>query len=133
MTDLIRKILAEIPDRSERSSLDPYRDLVLEMRRRGYSYREMAQLLADRCEVKISHAAIHNFVRRQARGLAAEQAQARPASGVGRATGAFPVEMGGVRDRIAALRSRPTPSQVAEESEFRFDPDQPLRLGDKEH
>ena len=80
MTDLIRKILAELPDRGKRSSLDPYRDLVLEMRRRGYSYREMAQLLAERCELKISHAAIHNFVRRQAHGLAAEASQIQPGS-----------------------------------------------------
>ena len=131
MTDLIRKILAELPDRGARSSLDPYRDLVLEMRRRGYSYREMARLLVDRCELKISHAAIHNFVRRQARGLAAEPSHIQPGSGVGQARSMSCADAGDVRDRIAALRSRPTPSQVPEESEFRFDPDKPLRLDHK--
>jgi len=131
MTDLIRKILAELPDRGERSSLAPYRDLVLEMRRRGYSYRDISNLLADRCEVMISHAAIHNFVRRQARGLAAEPSQIQPGRGVGPPRTISSAELGDVRDRIAALRSRPTPSQVPEEAEFRFDPDQPLRLNHK--
>ena len=45
-------------------------ELILEVRQRGYSYRETARLLADRCGVKISHAAVHNFVTRHARTLA---------------------------------------------------------------
>jgi len=88
-------------------------------------------LLVDRCELKISHAAIHNFVRRQSRGLAAEPSQIRPGSGGGQPRSISSGEPGDVRDRIAALRSRPTPSQVPEEAEFRFDPDQPLRLDHK--
>jgi hypothetical protein len=131
MTDPIRKILAELPGPAERSSLDRYRDLVLELRRRGYSYREMAQLLMDRCELKISHAAIHNFVRRQTRGLAAEPSQIQPGSGVGQTRIVPSADLGEVRDRIAALRSRPAPLQVPEEAEFRFDPDKPLRLDHK--
>jgi len=131
MTDLIRKILAELPDRGKRSSLDPYRDLVLEMRRRGYSYREMAQLLAERCELKISHAAIHNFVRRQAHGLAAEPSKIQPGNGGGQPRSISSGEPGDVRDRIAALRSRPTPSQLPEEAEFCFYLDKPLRLDHK--
>ena len=131
MTDLIRKIFVDLPYLGERSSLAPYRDLVLEMRHRGYSYREMAQLLAERCELKISHAAIHNFVRRQAHGLAAEATQIQPGSAVGQTRSISSAELGDARDRIAALRSRPTPSQLPEEAEFCFYLDKPLRLDHK--
>ena len=65
MSDLVRQILAELPNRAERSSLEPYQELIQEIRRRGYSYREISRLLEERCSVKISHAAIHNFVRRR--------------------------------------------------------------------
>jgi hypothetical protein len=135
MIDLIRQILAELPHRRERSSLEPYRELVLEMRRLGYSYREMARLLADRCGVKISHAAVHNFVRRHTRRLAAEPPHARPEVGMGRraeARGANARELGDVRDRIAALKRRTSSSGTMDEPDFRFDPDKPLRFDDEQ-
>ena len=134
MSELIRQILEELPHRGERSSLDAYRELILEMRRRGYSYRETARLLADRCGVKISHAAIHNFVRRHARTLAAAPPHSRPEIGMGqcgKASGANSGDPADVRDRIAALKRRATPSVAMEEPDFRFDPDQPLRLDDE--
>jgi hypothetical protein len=134
MSDLIRQILDTLPNRGGRSSLESYRELILEMRRRGYSYREAARLLSDRCGVKISHAAIHNFVRRHVRALAAEPSQPVPqiARGQsGQASGANSGGLGDVRDRIAALKKRATPAAM-EEPDFRFDADQPLRFDDEQ-
>ena len=131
MSDLIQQILDELPNRSGRSSLDPYRELILEMRRRGYSYRETARLLADRCDMKISHAAIHNFVRRHVRALIAESSPDRlqvERRGRRQQTGVASENLGDVRDRIAALKRRAAPAACVEEAGFRFDPDQPLRL-----
>ena len=133
MNDLIRQILETLPNRGGRSSLDPYCELILEMRRRGYSYRETARLLADRCGVKISHAAVHNFVTRHARTLASEPRQTPPEIRTGQrgeARGANSRE--DVRDRIAALKRRATTSAAMEELDFRFDPDQPLRFDDEQ-
>jgi hypothetical protein len=133
MSDLIRQILDTLPNRAGRSALDSYRELILEMRRRGYSYRETARLLADRCGVKISHAAVHNFVRRQGRALVAEPSRTRPELGMGqrgKASGANSGDLEDVRDRIAAIK-RATPTAAMEESDFRFDPDQPLRFDEE--
>ena len=136
MSVLVRQILAELPNRAERSSLEPYHELIQEMRRRGYSYRELSRLLEERCSVKISHAAIHNFVRRRRQVPAAEPLPDR-SQGAGRERGredgaGSGVDQRDMRDRIAALKQRVVPSAAAEEVGFRFDPDQPLRLDDKQ-
>jgi hypothetical protein len=136
MSDLVRQILAELPNRAERSSLEPYQELIQEIRRRGYSYREISRLLEERCNVKISHAAIHNFVRRRRQMPGAEP----PPDGSQRAgqergrenAGGSSVDERDIRDRIAALKRRVVPSAAAEEVGFRFDPDQPLRLDDEQ-
>ena len=47
--DQIRQLLDEFPERETRSGLEPYRDLIIEMRRRKYSYREISRLLSERC------------------------------------------------------------------------------------
>ena len=136
MSDLVRQILAELPDRAERSSLEPYQELIQEMRRRGYSYREVSRLLEERCSVKISHAAIHNFVRRRRQVPAAEPPPSRSQS-AGRERGredggSSGVDQSYIRERIAALKRRVVPSAAAEDVGFRFDPDQPLRLDDEQ-
>lgn len=133
MGDWIRQILEELPNRERRSSLAPYCELILEMRRRGYSYRETARLLADRCGLRISHAAVHNFVRRHARALAKEPAQDRPPIGMRQPrseSDVSPGELPNVRARIAALKRRVAPSGCSDEAGFHFDPNQPLRLDD---
>ena len=134
MNDLTLQILEELPNRGARSSLDPLRELILEMRRRGYSYREISRLLAERCDLKISHAAIHNFVRRQSRTPDTESSSDRP-HGVTkreRESGGNAIDRRDVRARIAALKGRITPSASTEETEYRFDPDQPLRMDGEE-
>lgn len=129
MSDMIRQILETLPNRGGRSSLESYCELILEMRRRGYSYRETARLLADRCGVKISHAAVHNFVTRHSRTQAAEPPQSRCEARMGQPGNASGADSGDeVRDRIAALKSRATTSAAMGEPDFRFDPDQPLRF-----
>jgi hypothetical protein len=134
MSDLVRQILAELPSRAERSSLEPYQELIQEIRRRGYSYREISRLLEERCSVKISHAAIHNFVRRRRQMPGAEPPPDRSqGAGQGReSAGGYSVDQRDIRDRIAALKRRVVPSAAAEEVGFRFDPDQPLRLDDEQ-
>ena len=135
MSDLVRQILAELPSRAERSSLEPYHELIQEMRRRGYSYREVSRLLEERCRVKISHAAIHNFVRR--RQVPTAQPPPAQSQGGGRERdredgGGSGVNQRDIRDRIDAFKRRVVASAAADEVGFRFDPDQPLRLNDKQ-
>jgi hypothetical protein len=135
MSGLIRQILDTLPNRGGRSSLESYRELILEMRQRGYSYRETARQLSDRCGVKISHAAIHNFVRQHVRALAAEPSQPRSQIAMGQGgqpSGANSGDLGDVRDRTAALKRRAPLLRPCRKLDCRFDADQPLRFDDEQ-
>jgi len=47
-TDL-KKILAELPIKPPRSRLEPYREFIEELRSRGRTYRDIAEILAEKC------------------------------------------------------------------------------------
>ena len=128
----IQALLQDLPERANRSGLDPYRELVLELRQRSFSYRQIAKLLVERCGFEISHSAIHDFVRKQS-------APPPPVKLVGseEPPGAFaphsnPEPRGAdpsIRERIEALK-RQKPAPQVEETGFRFDPAKPLHLED---
>ena len=56
-------ILDSLPAQPPRSRLDPYADLIEEMRRRNWTYRGIAQVLAEKCNLKVAPSNIHHFVR----------------------------------------------------------------------
>jgi hypothetical protein len=127
----IQALLQELPERAIRSGLEPYRELILELRRRTFSYRQIAKLLMERCGFEISHSAIHDFVRKHATpplvkpSGSEEQPAALPPHPNPERRGADP----SIRERIEAFkRQKPVP-QVAETG-FRFDPAKPLHLKD---
>src|SRR5215468_7065590 len=60
----IQALLQDLPERAIRSGLEPYRELVLELRRRNFSYRQIARLLVERCGFEVSHSTIHDFVQK---------------------------------------------------------------------
>jgi hypothetical protein len=137
--DQVRQLLNELPERGPRSRLDPFRELIVEMRRRQYSYREISRFLVDRCGVEVSHNSVRNFLNRQCSESPEPSPPDAPDSrraGASRAiesespeprTGEQPQA---VRDRIAALKRR-SQSASSAGTGFRFDPAQPLRLPDK--
>jgi len=51
------------PKKPTRSKLEPYAELINELRKRGRSYREIAQILRDRCELSVGVHTLYNFVR----------------------------------------------------------------------
>jgi len=126
--DRIRQILDELPDREGRSCLAPYLELIFEMRRRKYSYREIARLLAERCGLKISHSTIHDFVKRHSHevsGCGSADTSMQPNEDCRK------VDHGeDVRERIAALKRRPALSS-RDETRFRYDSDEPLRFDEQ--
>src|SRR5437660_11207065 len=65
--DQLRNIIAALPEKLSRSRLEPYRQLIGELRRRRRTYREIAEVLAEKCDLRISATAVHNFVRRHLR------------------------------------------------------------------
>ena len=101
------EILAAVPPRAPRSRLEPYRELIEELRGRGVTFREIAEILANRCNVRVTRAAVHDFLRRRTR-------QQRPAS----------------VKQPRALPSQVAPIPVEEaDTQFEYDPSEPLALG----
>jgi hypothetical protein len=56
------ELLNNSPEQPTRSKLEPYRELIRELRRRRYTYRKIAALLQDSLGVKTSKSTINDFV-----------------------------------------------------------------------
>jgi len=132
--DELRQLLDALPERGPRSRLDPFRELIMEMRRRRYSYRDISRFLIERCGVGISHNAVRNFINRHC----APASEGRPvrASEDQRTWNAVEPTLPApsateqpqaVRERIEALKRRPQ-SGPAPDRSFRFDPGEPLNI-----
>ena len=63
MDETFQAILDSLPPKPARSKLEPYAELIHELRRRGRSYHEIAGILADRCGVPVGVHTVYNFVR----------------------------------------------------------------------
>lgn len=105
-TASIEEILATIHPRAPRSRLEPYRELIEELRRRRVTFREIADILADRCGVRVTRAAVHGFLRARNR-----PPQARLAKPAGKST------------------ASPQSLSIEQGIQFYFDPTLPLTLG----
>ena len=139
MKDKLSEILDRLPPKPPRSRLDPHVALIEELRRRGRTYREIARVLSEDCQVQSSPSNIYYFVRLRAR--EAKQAKARQAKqdqagpfGSGKVASAQTTVRNAsngnlpndVPRRIAALKQRKIPQATS--PGFHFDPDEPLRL-----
>ena len=140
MDSKLSEILDRLPPKPPRSRLDPHAALIEELRRRGRTYREIARVLAEDCQVQTSPSNIYYFVRlreREARQAKVQEAKQDQAGSFGsskvassRRTVRNTVAEGNppndVAQRIAAFKQRkvPEPTSVG----FHFDPDEPLRL-----
>ena len=65
-------ILNSLPFKEPRSSLEPYGELITEMRKRGHSYREIAQVLAETCGLQVGTSTVNDFV------LSRKRSKSRP-------------------------------------------------------
>jgi IS30 family transposase len=137
MDDAFQAILDSLPPKQPRSKLQPYAELIQELRKRGRSYREIAGILAKRCGVTAGTHTVYNFVRvraeapkkpKSARG-AAERSSPPPTPSVPGTTAAPPAEgEDEVWQRIQALKQRSAQREGAEKKEFEFDENKPLQL-----
>ena len=142
MDDLVQEILDSLPQRPSRSRLAPYRELIHELRRRRRTYREIAELLAERCQCKVSISTLHDFVRVRSRAKREQPQQARSSSidstreTPQNATHTRPstnsdeetvISHRNVYQKVADLKQRSTPVEKRP-SAFHYDPDEPLHL-----
>jgi len=130
MNERFREILDGLPDATPRSCLEPYKELIQELRHRKRSYREIARVLAENCGLRVSHSTLHEFVQRHLvrQSPAFAEEELRPfetkAPQVEMSTSVMQSE---IRQRINALRRKPAP-QPNNSTEFRFDDSEALRL-----
>ena len=138
----ITEILASLPARAPRSRLEPYRELIREMRRRGRTYREIAGVLGERCGVRVAASSVHEFVRRRSRVKAAPASEAAlPTFFAGAGTAAQEPQLASraetppapdeLRQKIEALKQRPAPASTAKSAKpvFTYNENEPLRVG----
>jgi len=98
-------ILNGLPEKPPRSRLEPFRELIGDLRRRDRTYREIASILAEKCQLQTAPNTIHDFVRM--RSLGQRKSAARAASGG--AENAPVGRIGGVRPRINRRTAPPAP------------------------
>ena len=142
--DSFEKILKDLPEKPARSRLAPYGKLISELLRHGRTYRDIARIPADNCQVKVSISTIHDFVRlwSRAKRNASQRSQPQVAmklqvNTTGKNEEKEPptieketLAADEVYRRIAALKSRQAPVQ-AEPKRFHFDANEPLHLTPK--
>jgi hypothetical protein len=62
MDPRLKAILNNLPARPPRSRLEPYHELILEMRKRGRSYREITHVLKQSCGLTVGTSTVNDFV-----------------------------------------------------------------------
>ena len=134
------KILGCVPEQPARSSLDPWQELIQELRRRGRTYRDIAEILLNHCQLRVAPSTVFRFVRTRSKAARKARSETKQLTGLRqiteRAAPNFPSRIRDeskseeVQQRILALKSRPA-SKERTSQVFNYNPDEPLRLPKK--
>jgi hypothetical protein len=111
--------LAGFPPKPPRSKLEPHRELIRELRRKGRTYREVARLFHERLGLYVALSTLHSFVKVRAKHRKRTQFELPP---MGLAAASSPA-----LDPVAALKAKPT-LREAKRTRFVFRENEPLTL-----
>jgi hypothetical protein len=125
MDDKWNDVLSSLPPKRPRSRLEPYWELIEEMRRRGWTYREITRVLAEKCQVRVSASNLHHFVRRRPETV--KVGAPFPAADDSSSKQSEPQSRSDVSRRIAEVKQQRAVESPRHEA-FDFDPREPLRL-----
>lgn len=114
--------LADLPPKSPRSKLEPHRELIRELRRRGRTYRELASIFRERLGLEVAPSTIHSFVKVRAHHRRQVQFELPPANATDN-----PVRSNSAEDRIAAFKAQPA-VKGTKPKPFTFHENEPLKL-----
>jgi hypothetical protein len=115
----LRTILESLPEKTYRSKLEPHRELIRELRRKGRTYREVAHLFEERLGLYVAPSTLHSFVKVRAKHRQRTQFELPP---IQVATAESPV-----LDRVSAFKAKPV-VRTAKPSRFVFRENEPLTL-----
>jgi seryl-tRNA synthetase len=140
MDPKFKEIIDGLPDKPPRSRLEPYYELVKELRRRGRTYRDIADILAEECQLRVTASGIHAFVRTRSQAKRrlgkrrnSRKDEQRVTSAIRRLKTATPNSASApssgdeVARKMAALKARRPDAKPTSEP-FHFDENEPLRL-----
>ena len=118
----LEDILRSLPSTPRPSRLLPYAELINELRARGWSYRQIAVLLAEKCDLQVSYRSVHHFVQIQDITAKADRPRrSHHAALKAEFTHERPNDPHEVSQRIATLKRR-APRPESEGLDFEFDP-----------
>ena len=126
-------VLKRLPQKRSRSCLEPYSDLIREMRKRGCCYREIAQVLREEFGLKVGMSTINDFVlsgMKSKKKLNGNRTSFSGADG-NRKTRIDTVSQQKVTQeptRRSPTPNQPTLSKPAPPVLFRYNHDEPLRI-----
>jgi len=112
--------LASLPPKPPRSKLEPHRELIRELRRKGRTYREVARLFEERVGFHVAPSTLHSFVKVRARHRKQVQFELPPVDVVRESAPPS-------TSRVAAFKAKPT-VQEEKRSRFVFRENEPLTL-----
>jgi len=136
MDEKCKEVLAGLSGKRERSRLAPYGRLILELHRRGYSFRDIVPILSEKFGLNVASTTISRFVVRL------EQEHSKPLKTRVRKKKPIPAvqtapvvpepnkimsQSDEVRQRITALKQQKTRAEPDAKA-FDYDPDQSLHL-----
>jgi hypothetical protein len=119
MEPVLQSIIESLPPKSPRSKLEPHRELIRELRRKGRTYREVAQLFRERLGLYVAPSTLHSFVKVRANHRKRTQFELPPLDAAATESPAL--------DRIAVLRAKPDTLKV-KPTRFVFRENEPLTL-----
>src|SRR5260370_703179 len=67
MSGNFQDLLRNVPEKPPRSKLEPYRELIRELRLKRWSYREIAALFEEKLTLEVAPSTLHNFVKVRAK------------------------------------------------------------------
>jgi hypothetical protein len=136
-------ILNNLPAQKPRSRLEPYGELITEMRKRGRTYREITQVLKKACGLTVGLSTVNDFVLAHSQSVTKPFAPVSKSNGTKRnksaltgayrhtkdqkGTGRHQNALQGIARTIKELKDRPL-ATPAKKPRFEYNPDEPLRL-----
>jgi len=119
VTSLPTSEIDNLPEKPPRSKLEPHRELIRELRRKGRTYREVAHLFEERLGLYVAPSTLHSFVKVRAKHRKRTQFELPP---IQLATADSPV-----LDRVSAFKAKPVVRTV-KPTRFVFRENEPLTL-----
>jgi hypothetical protein len=135
MEQKFHDVLSSVDAKQGRSPLEPYGELVDTLREQGLTCRDIAALLAEKCQFVTSKSAVSRFLlaRARKRRNAARKLSRRVSGSIPATSKLLPPHSAQrwsedeIRQKIADVKARKPVAEPAPDG-FHYDPDEPLRL-----